>query len=281
MKNIFFILGFIFICNSISAASVDTAVIYSSCMKKEIKCVIITPETYKQKELQFSVVYLLHGYSNCYDTWIKVVPAIKEYADHMKLIIVCPDGGFSSWYFDSPVDSTYKYETYVSKEVVTYIDVHYRTIPDRTHRAITGLSMGGHGSLYLALRHPDIFGAAGSMSGGVDLRPFPGEWDIAKRLGDPVKYNNNWQSMSVVNMIGHYPVQPISMMIECGTEDFFYQANLQLHKKLLELKVPHDYVERPGSHTWEYWGNAIEYQLLFFKKYFISMTGLNAHPDKN
>lgn len=268
MKQVLILLVITFIFTSIDAASVDTAIIYSKSMHKNIKCVVIKPGTYAKKQLLFPVVYLLHGYSDRCDTWVKNVPAIKSYADQMQLIIVCPDGGFSSWYFDSPIDSTYRYDTHISREVVNYIDAHYHTIPDRSHRAIAGLSMGGHGAMYLALRHPDIFGAAGSMSGGVDLRPFPADWDIAKRIGDERTYNKNWQNRSIVNMIGQYSSRSLSMMIECGTDDFFYQVNQQLHQKMLKLKIPHDYVERPGKHSWEYWENAIEYQLLFFKKHF-------------
>jgi S-formylglutathione hydrolase FrmB len=272
MKHAFILLTAALICSCAFPATVDTAVIYSSCMHKQIKCVVIKPDASKMSQQHFPTVYLLHGYSDRYDTWIKRVPAIKEYADQMRLIIVCPDGGFSSWYFDSPVDSTCKYDTYISKEVVNYIDAHYLTIPDRSQRAIAGLSMGGHGALYLALRHSDIFGAAGSMSGGVDLRPFPGEWDIAKRIGDPHKYNENWQDRSVINMIGNYPARSLSIMIECGTDDFFYLVNRQLHQKMLDLKIPHDYVERPGNHSWKYWANAVEFQMLFFKKQFLNSS---------
>ncbi|MCX6283176.1 MAG: esterase family protein, partial [Bacteroidetes bacterium] len=78
----------------------------------------------------------------------------------------------------------------------------------------------------------------------------------------------NWKNMSVVNMVDDYPSQAVAMMIECGTDDFFYQVNETLHKKLLAMKIPHDYVQRPGAHTWEYWANAVEYQLLFFRKHF-------------
>jgi S-formylglutathione hydrolase FrmB len=268
MKRSFLLLAIALICNSANAAFVDTAVIYSTCMHKPIRCVIVRPDIYTNGKQRFPVVYLLHGYSDRYDTYIKRIPAIKDYADNLQLLIVCPDGGFSSWYFDSPVDSTYKYDTFISSEVTGYIDEHYRTIPDRGHRAIVGHSMGGHGALYLSLRHPDIFGAAGSMSGGVDLVPFPGEWDIAKRIGDGQTHKMNWQDRSIVNMVGQFPPKSMKIMIDCGTDDFFFPANQQLHKRMLGLKIPHDYVERPGIHSWEYWANAIEYQLLFFKKHF-------------
>jgi S-formylglutathione hydrolase FrmB len=62
-----------------------------------------------------------------------------------------------------------KYETHVATEVPAFIDKQYRTIADRSKRAITGLSMGGHGGLYLGWRHSDFFGACGSMSGAIDI----------------------------------------------------------------------------------------------------------------
>ncbi len=85
------------------------------------------------------------------------------------MMIVCPDGGYTSWYFDSPVDSTYRFETFVGTEVPEYMDENYRTIADGRGRAITGLSMGGHGGLFLAFRHADLFSACGSMSGALHV----------------------------------------------------------------------------------------------------------------
>jgi len=157
-KGIVFIL-FIFCVGTVSsAATVDTVSIYSTSMKKVLKCVVIKPDSYKKRKNTFPAVYLLHGHGGWYANWIIRVPELKEYADQYQLMIVCPDGGYNSWYLDSPVDSTVRFETYVSKEVVNYIDAHYRTIKDRKARAITGLSMGGHGGLFLGFRHADIFG---------------------------------------------------------------------------------------------------------------------------
>ena len=60
------------------------------------------------------------------------------------------------------------------------------------------------------------------------------------------------------------------IIIDCGTSDFFYDVNEELHKKMLYMRIPHEYITRPGSHTHEYWNNAVDYQILFFLKFFNS-----------
>jgi len=249
------------------AAKVDTVVTYSASMKKNIKAVIVLPDNYS-KNTAFSVVYLLHGYSGNFSDWITKVPTIKNLADLYDVMIVCPDGNFGSWYLDSPVDSSWRYETYISKELVHYVDDHYSTNKNRKARAITGLSMGGFGSFYLAFRHQDVFGAAGSMSGGVDIRPFPLNWDLSKRLGDYKNHPENWEKNTDINLVYLLTPHSLAITFDCGTEDFFYGVNKALHEKLLERNIPHDFTVRPGGHTWEYWANSIQYQMLFFNSYF-------------
>jgi len=269
MRKLIFIF-FVFVGLNAKAATVDTVLTFSNAMHKSIKAVVVKPGDYiKSKKLP--TVYLLHGAGGKYSDWVTNVPdkqTIQKLADRYNILIVCPDGNSTSWYFDSPVDSNYKYETYITTELVGYIDAHYATIRDRSERAITGLSMGGHGALFLAFRHQDIFGACGSMSGGVDLRPFPDSWDIAKRLGKYSDFPERWNANSVINLT--YLLRPDSLAIifDCGTSDFFYGVNKSLHEKLLELNIPHDYIVRPGAHTWAYWANSINYQVLFFNSFF-------------
>ncbi|MCK8491365.1 MULTISPECIES: alpha/beta hydrolase [Spirosoma] len=249
------------------AAKIDTVETYSASMKKSIKAVVMTPNTYaSDKELP--VVYLLHGYSGNYSDWAKKAPAMQNAADLHHVIIVCPDGNFGSWYLDSPADPSFKYETYVADELVKWVDSHYKTIRNRSGRAITGLSMGGHGALYLAFRHQDVFGAAGSMSGGVDIRPFPNNWDMAKRLGTYAQFPERWEQNTVINLLHLLTPNALALIIDCGTEDFFFRVNNNLHDKLLERNIPHDYIARPGGHNWPYWNNAVQYQLLFMRQYF-------------
>lgn len=270
MKKVFLFFVVLALAASCLAGTVDTIAIYSNSMHKSMNAVVIKPDSYKKKKNHFPVVYLLHGYSGNYSNWIMKVPALKDHADDFQTIIVCPDGDYSSWYFDSPIDSAFRYETYISTEVVDFIDGHYRTIADKNHRAITGLSMGGHGGLFLGLRHADIFGAAGSMSGGVDLNESKGRFDVNKRIGDTILQQNNWHDLSVLNIVEKYTNTEVKIIFDCGIKDIFIEGNRRLHQKMLQLKIPHEYIERPGEHNWQYWGGAIPVQLFFFCRHFKS-----------
>ena len=267
MKQTLLLLLFVLATASGMAAKVDTVSTSSSDMHKDIKAVVITPADYNASR-KFPVLYLLHGFSGNYSDWIKKDPELTRLSDEYHMIIVCPDGDVASWYFDSAVKAGSKYETYISSELVRWIDKHYSTIASRGGRAITGLSMGGHGALYLAFRHPGIFGAAGSMSGGVDLRPFPQNWDLDKVLGKYSENHTRWEDNSVINMLYLLTPNLLDLIIDCGADDFFNPCNNQLHEKLLERKIPHDYTVRPGGHTWEYWSNSIRYHTLFFHQFF-------------
>lgn len=263
---------FLQIATLVFASNVDTLVVHSKAMDKDIKNVIITPDRYVKQNDPFKVVYLLHGAGGDYKAWLKVAPKLKEYADQYNIIIVCPDGDVKSWYLDSPIDPTFKYETYVSKELIAEVDAKYNTIKNANARAITGYSMGGHGALYLAFKHYDVWAVAASMSGGVDIRPYALKWGITDRLGSFAEYPENWEKNSVINLVHLISDKKLTFQIDCGTEDFFYPDNKRLHEKLLERKIPHEYVERPGKHNPDYWSNSIKYQMLFFNEFFNANT---------
>jgi S-formylglutathione hydrolase FrmB len=268
MKRINLLLAVLLFCTfAFSRVQVDTISVFSLKMKKEVKSVVVVPDNYT-KNKHYPVVYLLHGYSDNYAKWINTVPSIKNLSTRYQMILVCPDGGYSSWYFDSPIDSTFQYESFITKDLLSYIDTHYSTITDRSGRAITGQSMGGHGALYLAIRNKNLFAHAGSMSGGVDLRFTPTKFDIAKRIGNIETSTEEWNSRSVVNMVNSLKNKELDMIIDCGVSDFFYQINEDLHRKLMALNIDHDYIQRPGKHNWLYWENSIQYQLLYFDRCF-------------
>jgi S-formylglutathione hydrolase FrmB len=268
MKNLIPVVILLFLSATCFAGTVDTVSIYSNSMHKEIKAVVIKPDSYTTTGKKFPVVYLLHGYDGWYANWIIRAPELKNYADSNQLIIVCPDGAKSSWYFDSPVDPAYRYETHIVNEVVKFIDKNYRTIANKKYRAITGLSMGGHGALFMALRHQDIFGAAGSMSGGVDLKEVGYRFDLPLRIGDTISHKKEWHDLSITGLIEKNTRSKLKIIFDCGKQDIFINGNRRLHEKMVRLKIYHGYIEKYGQHNWDYWKGSIGYQLTFFRDFF-------------
>ena len=254
-------------CLSLQAAKVDTLIVKSASMNKDIKVVAIRPDKALKGE-KCPTIYLLHGFSDNENKWLTVRPDLPEIADRNGIIFVCPDGGFDSWYWDSPVVPEYRYETFISKELVEYVDTHLSAIPDRSKRAITGLSMGGHGAMWNAIRHKDIFGAVGSTSGGLDIRPFPNNWGMSKYIGNRDKNLEVWNNHTVINQLDRLKNGELAIIFDCGTGDFFYGVNKSVHERLLQLKIDHDFTSRPGGHNNTYWSNAIQHQILFFKNFF-------------
>jgi S-formylglutathione hydrolase FrmB len=262
-QTVLLTLFFVLLTNWYSHAIVDTLKVFSPSMQKEIKSVIILPDDYTS-EKQYPVVYLLHGYSDNYAKWVTTVPSIKTLASLYNTIIVCPDGAFSSWYADSPFDPQFQYETFITMELREYVEQHYSTLEKREGRAITGLSMGGHGALILAMRNTDIYAHAGSMSGVTDIYSLDRNLDLTRRLGQKEDNQELWKQHSAFYLAEKLGNKKLNLVIECGVGDFLYSMNEAFHRKLLDLKIDHDYTVRPGVHNWEYWTNAIKYQMLFF-----------------
>lgn len=246
------------------AAKVDTLLVKSPSMNKEIEVVVVSPDVADTKACP--VIYLLHGYGGNARTWIGISD-LPKIADEKGLFFVCPDGK-NTWYWDSPLNADVRYETFISNELVSYVDSHYKTVADRKGRAITGLSMGGHGAMWNGLRHSDVFSAAGSTSGGVDIRPFPKNWEMSIQLGEKDQYPDNWERGTVINLVPTLKKGQIALIFDCGDSDFFLEVNKNYHEALLKQGIDHDFITRPGNHDSHYWNNSIDYQILFFYKHF-------------
>ena len=248
----------------------DTIKVRSKAMGRDIKNVVVVPQQYFETDTSYPVLYLLHGAQGCYNDWSHKAD-LKSLSNQYGVIIVCPDGQ-DSWYFDSPVDPKMQFETYVSKELVEYIDSHYRTYANRYMRAITGLSMGGHGALFLAWRHPDVFWSCGSMSGCMDITQHPNSWHIKDRLGVYTGNEQRWRDHAVCNQVKLLKTSKLTpaqnIIIDDGLNDIFIKNNIALHEQLVKEGINHDFTVRPGRHNWDYWVNSLDYHMLFFSKAF-------------
>lgn len=286
MKN-FLVLTFLFLAFFAKAqnqiATVDSVEVQSPSMKKTYKAAVVLPASYAKSKGSYPVLYLLHGGSGHFRDWLKLPPdslLVKNLANQYNVIIVMPEGEAFSWYMDSPYDPASQFETHIIKEVIPKIDSTYRTVKSSKGRAITGLSMGGHGAMYLSTRHPDIFCAASTMSGSMDMNfsNYKMNADLLKSLNDRFQKllgtsdanSEVFVKNSIMNMVDTIKKNGLAIFIDCGVDDFLLGANRALHQRLVYNGTPHDYIERPGGHSWEYWDNALPYHLLFFHKVFIS-----------
>ncbi|MEZ5070088.1 MAG: alpha/beta hydrolase-fold protein [Bacteroidales bacterium] len=265
--------------NLLHAATVDSLEVASKAMNRTYKAAVVLPDAYAQNKAFYPVLYLLHGGSGHFSDWLSLPPnknVVKELADRYKLIVVMPEGEEFGWYMDSPTDPGSRFETHIIREVIPAVDAAYRTVATKKGRVITGLSMGGHGAMYLATRNPDMFSAVGTMSGAMDMdytkflinpeftQSLKDRFEALLGTSDPD--SEIFRANSVMHMTDQIKANGLPVLIDCGYGDFLIGVNRELHNRLLYNGTPHTYIERPGGHTWDYWENALPYHVLFFHK---------------
>jgi S-formylglutathione hydrolase FrmB len=256
------------------AATVEDLDVRSDKMGRGIPITVITPDAYSQSaDARYPVVYALHGAGGDNVSFAGSDRALRALADRYQVVVVCPDGGLTSWWLDSPIDPTYQYETFVAKELVAFMDQRFRTLATRDKRAIAGGSMGGHGACYIGIRNKAVFGAVGNIFGGVDLRPFPDNWDIKLRIGSKQEQPENWERFSVVNNLGGLKDGELAIISMVGSSDFFLQVNRDFNALLQKRGIQHYYIEAKGAHDVPFQNEAFGVMFRFFDHYFKTGRG--------
>jgi putative tributyrin esterase len=254
------LIGLLFLSCSCVVAQ-DQIIYKSKNLSKPDTTWVFKPQNYQQKE-KLPVLFLLHGYGGNYKQWNKIMDA-QKYANDYGFIIVCPDGLFSSWYINSPVKSDMQFESFFFDELFPDLKLKYKVDADNVF--ISGLSMGGHGALYLFIKHPELFKSAGSTSGGIQLSDGFGKYGLGDVLGSPPATSELWQKYSVTSLIDQLKGNKKPFIFDCGADDFFYKSNNALKQKCDELKLNATYISQPGSHNGAYWAKSIRQQVEFFK----------------
>ena len=236
----------------------------SKLMAREMPYRVILPVDYaKNKDEKYAVIYLLHGLTGHYSNWTDKTK-LAIYAQKYKFIIVTPEGN-DGWYTDSVSVPNDKYESYIIQELIPKIDKNYRTIADRPHRAIAGLSMGGYGGMKFGLKYPEMFALAGSFSGALGAASFSEKTAgaIGKTIdaiygpmdGETRKANDIFR---MVKEIAPEKIKALPFLyVDCGTEDFLFQNNRDFDQLLIDKKIPHEFRELPGAHDWKFWDSEV------------------------
>lgn len=242
----------------------DQLVLESEYLNQPDTVWVFTPGNYDSiPGNEFPLVYLLHGWSGNYRQWDEIMDC-QAYADNYGFIIVCPDGLYDSWYLNSPVETENRYEDFFLEELMPLISKTYRCRENDIF--ITGLSMGGHGALYLYVQNPSLFKCAGSLSGLLDLNSWRDYYGITRILGLTGTDHDEQvlRAYSVAGKAGNIKSAGKEIMLSCGTEDPFYGINIEFITACKKMDIPVHFIETPGAHNMDYWRSAIGAQFDFF-----------------
>jgi S-formylglutathione hydrolase FrmB len=265
----------------------ETLKVKSTILSKDMEYSVYLPGDYETSNRRYPVLYLLHGYTDDETGWTQfgeahlIADKVIQSGEAAPMIIVMPDGGVT-WYVNS-YDGKVKYEDYFVNEFIPYIDSTYRTRPTKQYRAISGLSMGGYGTLIMATKHPELFSSAAPLSAGVFedeeiVNSNDERWRIVlgdiygkKELTGRNRLTDHYNRNSVLKIIetgNTEEIKKVRFFIDCGDEDFLIKGNMALHSIMIDKKIPHEFRVRDGEHNWTYWRTSLPDVLKFVSESF-------------
>jgi len=288
MKRITLIMAAMIIIASF-AASAQRGVVYetrtlkSDILKMERRYSVYLPPGYDDTDRSFPVLYLLHGAGDDHTGWVQF-GQVQHIADQAiaegkaaPMIIVMPDANTGKRGYFNDIQGDFNYEDFFFKELIPHIEKTYRVRTDRRYRAISGLSMGGGGTIFYSLHHPEMFAAAAPLSAST------GSWErgqLMNRLGATA---NNITEAQIEAYFNRHSVngildnaskedkdrfKNIRWYVSCGDDDFLYEGNSLMHIAFRKAEIPHEYRVKDGGHTWTYWRMELPIVLEFVSKSF-------------
>jgi enterochelin esterase-like enzyme len=221
--------------------------------------IYLPPDYLASTNKRYPVLYMLHGAGGNYSEWSdsflpEQIDRMIVAGDIQPMIVVMPDDGESTYYANW--DSGPRWGDYIAFDVVTTIDLRYRTLPEPASRAIGGLSMGGLGALNLAFQHPDIFGVVGSHSPSVRLQPDPALWFLT---GD-----NFWENDPIWLAANATGLDGLRIWLDVGTDDIWLPNIEAARDVIVEQGLHLDWHEFAGTHEAEYWIDHVPDYLRFY-----------------
>lgn len=201
----------------------------------------------------YPVVYLLHGALESGNNWIYRTD-LAELVDQKEIAAVLPSAG-NSFYLDEPEGP--QYYTYLTEELPEYLGRTFPLSHRREETFIGGLSMGGYGSLYAALRKPRQYSKAFSLSGAMNIRTVASfVSNCGATLPSQLRRRRELQNSpyDLFPMVEQANPQALpAMFLACGTEDALIRDNRRMAQVLENRGVPFTYQEASGTHNWAFW----------------------------
>jgi enterochelin esterase-like enzyme len=258
-----------------SSKVMDNLSMPSKILNGDRKYAIYLPAGYETSQRSYPVLYLLHGGGDDQTGWVQFgeVQHItdKAIAEGVatEMIIVMPDANTGVRGYFNDIRGKWNYEDFFFKEFMPFIEKTYRIKAEKRFRAIAGLSMGGGGSLFYALHHPELFSSACPLSasaGPVDLAD--AETRLKRTLPDATseeikKYYDSQNAVNLINTMPEEQKKAVKWYFDCGDDDFLFEMNSLVHIAMRKKEIPHEFRIRDGAHNWTYWRTALPTVLSF------------------
>ena len=263
---------------------------------------IILPASYEtEKAKKYPVLYLLHGHTGNYNSWISYANLPIELATQYNCIIILPDAG-NSWYVNWTGQTDGKpnqWHDMMIKDLIPHVDSSFRTIKTKSGRAIGGLSMGGFGALSIGLSNVDLFSFVFSSAGAIDFCKYIREefvrdtvdwnspilWSEDKKTIDVPGFSN-WKERTPKGLVFNKPedadkFDPYLLLnkadvaslpyihIDCGSRDYHLKAAIHFSEELKKKSNSYSLFILPGAHEVPYWEQAIRHTFIVMKENFL------------
>ena len=281
MKKLLILLCVACLAPAMSAGNgrVVTDSLQSVVLGAQVKYNVYLPEGFDAGDRHYPVVYLLHGLSDDYQSWIvkgnmqTVVDELTGTGEACEMVIVMPNAGGAdihhTWngYFNMP---GWRYEDFFFSEFLPAVEAKYRAGGDKSRRAIMGLSMGGGGSVVYCQRHPELFSSCYAMSGWLD-NPEPRGDNPEDKFYIVAKAVHDHSALDFIDKADDATIErldTVKWFFDCGDDDGLMDLSVSLFQKMRDRGLRSELRIRDGVHNWEYWHQALRLSLPFASRNF-------------
>lgn len=258
----------------------------SEILNTDIKYSVYLPDGYQTSSRHYPVVYLLNGFTGNETDWIqfgdmqRIVDEGISSGELPPMVIIMPDGD-DRLYMNNH-NNSYRYGDMFIEELMPYVEQKYRIRAEKQFRGISGLSMGGAGTLRMALMHPELFAACAAFSSAVvtdeallasGQSGFDGYWGrvLGTGLEGEARLSPHYRKHSILDIVERKNAKEMNTVrfyFDCGDDDFLAIGNASLHIAMKRKGVNHQYRVRDGAHTWDFWRTSLPIGLKFISQSF-------------
>lgn len=285
---------------------------YAPAVERQLKYAVLLPSRYHNRNESFPVLYLLHGFSGSYRSWINYAKLPLGLANQLETIVVFVDAGNSCYvnWHSHHESKAQRWEDMVIQDLIPHVDTHYRTRAHRNARYIGGFSMGGFGAVMLALKHPKLFSFAFSSAGSLsfaqhiakELRVGNVDWNQPERWLEPKtdvvdipgfatqreRTPRGSVFVSLAQAKRHDPHHLLASLaakdvpylhLDVGIEDRLAPETRAFVAQLRSQGIAHSYLELPGAHKAPYWREAMVHTVEILRQHQLTSAKLEGLSD--